>query len=98
MPSQASAKEGCRSLGGTAVKYPDGPEVSLGYRVKLGDEADGLVACTIDTGEYSDEYPRTAWEYLKSGVVIASPKYGLDHDDLPDKDLQLIGRAASPSV
>jgi hypothetical protein len=39
------------------MKYPDGQEVRLGDKVKLGDDAEGVVVSSIDTGEYSEEYP-----------------------------------------
>lgn len=80
------------------MKYCDGQEVKLGDKVKLGDDTGGVVVCSIDTGEYSDEHPATAWAYLKKGVMISFPKYGLIHYTEPEEDLQLIARAASTSV
>jgi hypothetical protein len=36
------------------MKYPDGQEVKLGDMVALGKDEQGIVVCSIDTGEYSD--------------------------------------------
>jgi len=74
------------------MKYMDGREVRLGDRVRLGGDACGLVVCSIDTGEYSDAHPEAQWGYLKRGVMIAFPKYGLIHYEKPEPDLVLISR------
>ncbi len=74
------------------MKYPDGQEVKLGDRVKLGEDDHGLVVCSIDASEYSDEYPETKWGYLKKGVVMRFPLYGLIHYEEPEPDLMLIER------
>lgn len=74
------------------MKYCDGQEARLGDKVKLGEDTGGVVVCSIDTGEYSDAHPETAWGYLKKGVMISFPKYGLIHYEKPEEDLQLIAR------
>ncbi|MES2538888.1 MAG: hypothetical protein V4632_23765 [Pseudomonadota bacterium] len=75
------------------MKYSDGREVKLGDKVKLGEDSGGVVVCSIDTGEYSDDHPESAWGYLKKGVMISFPKYGLIHYEKPEDDLELIARA-----
>jgi hypothetical protein len=75
------------------MKYWNGQDVRLGDRVKLGDDDAGVVVCSIDTGEYSDEHPESAWGYLKRGVMISFPKYGLIHYEQSEEDLELIARA-----
>ncbi len=40
------------------MNYPDGQEVKLGDVVALETDQRGVVVCSIDTGEYSDAYPR----------------------------------------
>ncbi len=77
------------------MKYPDGQEVRLGDRVRLGQDDSGIVVASIDAREYSVEHPEAQWGYLKNGVVIRFPKYGLVHYEQPEPDLQLIGRAQS---
>jgi hypothetical protein len=56
------------------MKYSDGREVRLGDKVKLGADAQGVVVCSIDNGEYSQEHPEAQWGYLKKGVMIEFPK------------------------
>jgi hypothetical protein len=75
------------------MKYPDGQEVQLGDRVKLGQDDGGVVVASIDTNEYSDEHSKAQWGYLKKGVMIEFPKYGLIHYEEPEPDLRLIARA-----
>jgi hypothetical protein len=75
------------------MKYTDGQEVRLGDRVKLGQDDGGVVVASIDTGEYSAEHPEAQWGYLKKGVMIEFPTYGLIHYEKPEPDLQLIARA-----
>lgn len=77
------------------MKYCNGLDVKLGDRVKLGDDQEGVVVCSIDTGEYSAEHPETAWGYLKKGVMVSFPSYGLIHYEEAEEDLQLIARGAA---
>jgi hypothetical protein len=77
------------------MKYPDGQEVRLGDRVQLGSDDGGIVVASIDTGHYSAEHPEAQWGYLKKGVMIKFPEYGLIHYEEPEPDLQLIGRASA---
>jgi hypothetical protein len=77
------------------MKYPSGEEVRLGDHVKLGQDSGGIVVASIDTGEYSAEHPEAQWGYLKKGVMIEFPLYGLIHYEEPEPDLELIERAKS---
>lgn len=77
------------------MKYPDGQDVRLGDRVKLGQDDGGIVVASIDTSEYSNEYPEAQWGYLKKGVMIEFSQYGLIHFEEPDEDLQLLARAST---
>ena len=76
------------------MKYSDGQEIRLGDKVRLGQDEGGVVVCSIDTGEFSDDYPMSQWGYLKKGVMINFPLYGLIHYEEPEPDLQLIGRVS----
>jgi len=77
------------------MRYFDGQEVRLGDRVKLGEDEGGIVVCSIDTAEYTKEYSETQWGYLKKGVMVNFPRYGLIHYEEPEEDLELIARAGS---
>lgn len=80
---------------GATMKYSSGQEVRLGDKVKLGDDSGGVVVCSIDTDEYTPEYPKTQWAYLKQGVMVNFPKYGLIHYEQAEADLELVERAAA---
>ncbi len=65
----------------------------VGDRVALGDDRDGIVVASMDTGEYDATHPETQWGYLKKGVMIEFLRYGLVHFEEPDEDLILIARS-----
>jgi len=77
------------------MKYCDGQDVRLGDRVKLGSDENGIVVASIDTAEYSVGYPEADWSYLKKGVMIEFPQWGLIHYEQPEPDLELIARVAA---
>jgi len=77
------------------MNYSDGKPVKIGDRVKLGNDRDGTVVCSIDDGEYSDEHPKEQWGYLEKGVMIEFPLYGLIHYVEPEPDLELIARSGT---
>ena len=79
------------------MKYPDGQDVKLGDVVAIDKEHQGVVVCSIDTGEYSDDCPKAEWSYLDSGVLIKFPSWGLIHCKEPDFDLRLVARASKQS-
>jgi hypothetical protein len=74
------------------MKYPDGQHVRLGDKVKLWAGAEGVVVCSIDTGEFSDTFPKKEWEYLKKGVIVSSPQAGLIHYIDPEATMELVQR------
>jgi hypothetical protein len=80
------------------MRYSDGRKVKLGDRVKLGQDEGGVVVCSIDDDEYSDYYPKEQWGYLKKGVMINFPLYGLIHYEEPEPDLHLIDRAETDQI
>lgn len=71
--------------------YPDGQEVRVGDVVKLENSDSGTVVCSMDSNEYSDEYPESQWAYLKTGVMIVFVKDGLMHYQDTD-GLSLVSR------
>jgi hypothetical protein len=75
------------------MKYSDGQEVKLGDQVRLGADDAGVVVASIDSGIYGEQHPCAQWGYLKRGVLIEFPKYGLIHYEESEPDLQLIRRA-----
>ena len=46
----------------------------------------------MDDDEYTTEYPKAEWGYLKSGVLINSDKGGLIHLIESDEDLESLSR------
>ena len=75
------------------MKYLDGQPARVGDRIKIGQRDQGVVVCSIDTGEGTPECPFSEWSYLKTGVMILTSKHALIHYSEPDEDLELIQRA-----
>jgi hypothetical protein len=80
------------------MKYPDGQIARLGDRVLLWDAAEGTVVCSLDTDEFSDQYPKDQWGYLRQGVLIHSRQTGLVHYLEPEATFQLLERRGSAWV
>lgn len=82
------------------MNYATGESVKLGDKVSLGNDSGGVVVIIFDTGEYSPEYPEARWGgYLKRGVMIDFPLYGLIHyEETVEPDAKFIARGAVSSV
>ncbi len=78
------------------MKYADGRRVTVGDRVKLWDDEYGIVVCSIDTGEFTKEFPKAAWTYLNSGILIQTDDGELFHYNEPDEDFELVKSGAAP--
>jgi hypothetical protein len=76
------------------MQYPDGQVAHCGDKVRLWSGTVGTVVCSLDTDEFSDEYPRHEWDYLRRGVLIHSAKTGLIHYLEPEATFQLIERGS----
>lgn len=74
------------------MNYATGGPVQLGDNVSLGGDSAGEVVCVMDLGEYSAAYPEAEWSYLKKGVLISFPAYGLIHYAETEPDLKLVAR------
>jgi hypothetical protein len=75
------------------MKYTDGQEILVGDRVRMGGDAGGIVVCDIGSGIFSPLFPQSEWAYLKEGVVIAFPQYGVVHLKDAESDLELLARS-----
>ena len=76
------------------MQYPDGQVAHRGDKVRLWGGTVGTVVCSLDTDEFSDEYPRDQWGYLRRGVLIHSAQTGLIHYLEPEATFQLIERGS----
>jgi hypothetical protein len=73
------------------MKYADGQEVKLGDTVRLANDVEGQVVCSIDNDEYTPEFPKADWEYQKRGAMFKFPTLGLVHYEQTEPDLELVG-------
>lgn len=74
------------------MNYPDGKKVMVGDQVKLWEGCHGTVVASMDDDEYTPQYSKTQWSYLKNGVLINSDKAGLIHYIRPENSFVLIER------
>ena len=72
------------------MRYPDGRIAR--DRVRLWEAAEGTVVCSLDTDEFSEQYPKDQWGYLRQGILIHSPRTGLIHYLEPEATFQLLER------
>ena len=78
------------------MKYPNGQEVRVGDKIKLWDDQPGTVVCSIETDEFSKDYPKTEWGYLKSGILVKTDTGEIFHYAEPDEDFELIQSSRAP--
>jgi hypothetical protein len=78
------------------MKYPNGHDVRVGDRVKLWRGQPGTVVCSIETGDFSTEYPKTEWAYLKHGIIVKTDSGEVFHYTEVDEDFELIGFKRAP--
>ena len=78
------------------MNYSNGQEVRIGDRVKLWDNQRGTVVYSIETGEFSKDYPKTEWGYLKSGILVKTDTGEIFHYTKLDEDFDLIQSSSAP--
>lgn len=70
------------------MKYVDGLEVRRGDYVRLFGTQVGTVVFSVDTDEYSDEFPKNEWSYINNGVMVKMADGALVHlDDSSASDI-----------
>ena len=74
------------------MNYPDGTKVMIGDKLTLWEGCFGSVVCSIDDGQYTQEYLEERWSYLGKGVLIDSNKAGLIHYTEPEDSFKLTAR------
>ena len=77
------------------MKALSGQRIAVGDRVKLHAAHCGTVVCSIDTGEFTSEYPKAEWGYLKTGILVRTDDGDLFHYTEPDEDFELIRPSAA---
>ena len=61
------------------MKYPDGTDAHVGDRVRVSNGDTGVIVFSVDTNEYTAEYPKEDWAYLGSGVMVQTDIGALVH-------------------
>jgi hypothetical protein len=74
------------------MKYTDGTEIRLGDRVMIYNTEEGVIVASIDTDEYSDEFPKDVWSCLESGVMVKFTNGALLHleDSNPEEPDEIV--------
>lgn len=66
------------------MKYPDGTVARLGDRVRITNGDSGTIVASMDTNEFSTEYPERNYAHLKTGILILTDKGALVRFEEPD--------------
>ena len=77
------------------MKFPDGSDVRLGDRVKITNGDTGVVVASMDTSEFSREYPAENYAHLKTGILILTDKGALVRLEEPDHSRLLMRETSS---
>lgn len=81
----------------TSPRYDTGEELHIGDRL-IADGMTGTVVCVIDRGEYSSDYPESAWSYLERGFMFMADDGVLIHFDRVDECCtRLVSRGPTPN-
>jgi hypothetical protein len=65
------------------MKYSDGIEMRVGDRVRIRNGDTGIIVASMDTGEFSPDFPRENWNDLKTGIMVLTDKGALVRFDEP---------------
>lgn len=57
-------------LTGDVMRYEDGETIEVGDLVRLQNGDVATVVASPSTNQYSAEFPREHWEYLRVGVLV----------------------------
>jgi len=69
------------------MKYSDdGTEIRLGDRVRIYNSDTGVIVCSVDTDEYSEEFQDDWADTLKSGVLVRTDIGALVHIEYVEED------------
>lgn len=52
------------------MKYPHGADAKIGDRVRFSNGDIGTIVLSVDTDEYTDEFPKEKWASITEGVLI----------------------------
>jgi hypothetical protein len=72
------------------MKYANGNIAKMGDRVRLWKDYFGTIVCSIDDDEYTSEFPKDEWGYLKVGILIRADNGALIHYVEADEDFQSV--------
>jgi hypothetical protein len=86
----ASVRKVTKIFGGGGMLDAKGRLIRLGDRVSIGNGIDGVVVFSIDTDEFSTEFPKDKWVYLGRGIMVETERVGLVHFGETDEDVKII--------
>ena len=74
------------------MEYRDGNTALIGDTIELDGGHTGKVVCVIADSQFSEQYPKEKWAYLKHGILVDTTFGGLVHYDDNDYLIKLISR------
>jgi hypothetical protein len=85
-----SVRKATEVFGGGGMLDAKGRLIRLGNRVSIGNGLDGVVVFSIDTDEFSTEFPKDKWVYLGRGIMVETERVGLVHLGETGEDVEII--------
>jgi hypothetical protein len=70
----------------------NGRLIRLGDRVAIRGGIDGVVVFSLDTGEFSPDFPKNDWSYLGRGIMIQTKQAGLIHLEKSDEQTEVVNQ------
>ena len=71
-----------------------GKLIGLGDHVAIGGGINGVVVFSIDTDEFSAEFPKDDWSYLGRGIMVKTKRAGLVHLDVSDEVIEIVTKSS----
>ena len=69
------------------MKYSNGEDLRIEDQVTLDERYNGVIKAIIEENQFSTEYPKEQWSYLKTGIIIDTDFGGIVH--YQESDIQV---------
>ena len=67
-----------------------GKLIRVGDRLNIAPGLEGTVVFSIDTDEFSPEFPKSDWAYLGRGIMVRTEQAGLVYLEKPLQHIEII--------
>jgi hypothetical protein len=68
--------------------------IRRGDRIDIGSAEKGVVVFSLDTDEFSNDFPKADWAYLGQGIMVLMDGGALVFLDTPNEDTEVLSSSA----